>query len=60
MKYKIMVVKQLVSNEEVQIIDPKKDYTLEEIQAFKKGVEEIQKETSVHGFKCYIIVEGDE
>ena len=59
MKYKIMVVKQLVSNEEVQIIDPKKDYTLEEIQAFKKGVEEIQKETSVHGFKCYIVLQAD-
>ena len=60
MKYKIMVVKQLVSNEKVQIIDPKKDYTLEEIQAFKKGVEEVQRETNVHGFECYIIVEGDE
>ena len=55
-----MVVKQLVSNEKVQIIDPKKDYTLEEIQAFKKGVEEVQRETNVHGFECYIIVEGDE
>ena len=57
MKYKIMIVKRLgFAGDGINIIDPEQDYTLEEIHAFKKGVEEVQSETT----KCYIIVEGDE
>jgi hypothetical protein len=56
MKYKIMVVKKFVDGDKMHIIEPDEEYTLDEIQAFKKGVEEVQNETT----KCYIIVEGDE
>jgi hypothetical protein len=56
MKYKIMVVKKLIDGDTVNIIDPGVEYTLEEIKAFKKGVEEFHNETT----ECYIIVEGDE
>ena len=56
MKYKIMVVRKLVDGDKMHIINPEQEYTLEEIKAFKKGVEEVQSETT----KCYIIVEGDQ
>ena len=56
MKYKIMVVRKFVDGDKMHIINPEKEYTLDEIQAFKKGVEEVQSETTV----CYIILEGDE
>ena len=56
MKYKIMVVRKFVEGDKMHIINPEKEYTLDEIQAFKKGVEEVQSETT----KCYIILEGDE
>ena len=56
MKYKIMVVRKLIDGDKIHIINPEQEYTLDEIQAFKKGVEEVQSETTV----CYIILEGDE
>tara|TARA_R110000824_G_scaffold114061_1_gene264277 strand:+ start:51 stop:224 length:174 start_codon:yes stop_codon:yes gene_type:complete len=57
MKYKIMIVKRLgFAGDGINIIDPEQEYTLEEIQAFKKGVEEVQSETT----KCYIVLEGEE
>ena len=55
MKYKIMVVRKLVDGDKMHIINPGQDYTLEEIKAFKKGVEEVQSETTI----CFIILEGD-
>ena len=56
MKYKIMVVKQLIDEDKIHFINPKENYTFEEIQAFKKGVEEVQNETT----KCYIVVDGED
>ena len=56
MKYKIMVVRKLVDGDKMHIINPEQDYTLEEIKAFKKGVEEVQGEMTM----CFIILEGDE
>ena len=56
MKYKIMVGRKLVDGDKMHIINPGQDYTLEEIKAFKKGVEEFHNETT----ECYIILEGAE
>ena len=55
MNYKIRLVRKLVDGDKMHIINPEQDYTLEEIKAFKKGVEEVQGEMTM----CFIILEGD-
>ena len=56
MKYEIMVVKKLIDGDKIHFINPEENYTFEEIQAFKKGVEQGQNETT----KCYVVVDGED